>query len=82
MKILSSKQVRTRSPHLCWGCGNKLPSGSFMQSVVSVDSGNISRVYWCESCSNLMIKLDSWRTEDGLAFGELKQMKEDGLIKD
>ena len=74
MDIISSKTVKTRKPHKCWGCCKEYPAGTKMEVVVSVDGGRIASVYWCDECKRLSTQLPYWDTQDGLAFGQLAEL--------
>lgn len=54
--VISSKIVKIRVPHRCWGCAIKFEKGDKMEVVTYVDDGRISSYYWCEICSEFWKK--------------------------
>jgi hypothetical protein len=76
MNILDHKTVTTRVEHHCWGCARKFPVGSKMETVTSVDNGQITKVYWCDDCHNFLQSLPSWETMDGFGYGDLLNYEE------
>ena len=73
VEVLSSKVVTTKTPHNCWGCGNPIPIGERVEHTTCIDMGILS-MYWCGICSEFMGTLDSYDTENGFCYGELKEM--------
>ena len=71
MDILTTKIVKIRKSHNCWGCMRKFDKGEEMQYIVAVDDGEFNSVYWCEECQEFIRTLSDWEKEDGFAFGEL-----------
>ena len=71
MNFISQKIVKTNKNHTCWGCARLFLKGTMMQAVVSADGGEISRVYWCDDCKEILDSLDHIDCEDGFSFGEL-----------
>jgi len=74
MDQLSLKTVKIRKPHKCWGCTKEFPIGTTMTKSVTVDQGEFSSCYWCKECENFLSTLKDWELEDGIAFGELKEL--------
>jgi len=50
MDTLEYRLVKTRKPHRCWGCERRLPAGTAMFVIVTVDHGEIGRTYVCQTC--------------------------------
>ncbi len=73
METLDNKTVKTRKAHQCWGCAEVFPKGTKMGYVTSVDSGEFSHAYWCDTCGNIISNMTYWETEDGFNLGELKE---------
>ena len=71
MDVISSKKVKTRKEHRCWGCMRKFPAGVEMQAVTSADAGTVSTSYWCADCENFLDTLPACEKEDGFMFGDL-----------
>jgi len=74
MDQLSLKTVKIRKPHKCWGCTKEFSIGTEMIKSVSVDQGEFSSVYWCKECNDFLKTVEGWQTEDGFAYGELKEL--------
>lgn len=73
--VLSQKDVKTRKEHECFGCGRKFEKGSILSRVTSVDGGQISTSYWCDTCNEYWNKyMDA---DDLIGFGELKSCDEE-----
>ena len=51
MSIISTKKVKTRKEHVCWGCARKMPKGTLMTVVVAVEGSKPDRSYWCAVCT-------------------------------
>ena len=54
LSIISEQKVKTRKPHHCWGCTKEYPIGTEMERVTSVDGGEITSVYWCNTCNDFL----------------------------
>lgn len=78
MSVISSKIVKTRKEHTCFGCGRKMSKGSKM-NVVTSKVDDISTDYWCETCQAYWNKY--MRYSDEIGFGELKSEDKDGWEK-
>ncbi len=74
-EVLSSKVVKTRKPHKCWGCVRVIPIGTEVLRVVSIDMG-ISSAYWCADCEKVIDE-----RHDGEACYSQGDLRED-LIED
>jgi hypothetical protein len=77
MDQLSHNIVKIRKSHNCWGCAVEFPKGSLMTNSVTVDQGEFSNTYWCEECEAYLNTLEYWQIEDGFAYGELIDHKEE-----
>ena len=76
MDVISSKKVKTRKDHNCWGCTRKFPAGTEMQATACVDEGTVTTAYWCKECEEFMDTLPRDETEDGFRFGDLLNYEE------
>ena len=52
--ILRWKTVKTRKPHLCWGCQKEYSVGTAMVHASYADGGTVFDCYWCETCQEYM----------------------------
>lgn len=50
MDVLTQKLVKTRKPHICFGCGRTFPIGTRMEFSTIADSGTVDNSYLCETC--------------------------------
>ena len=66
MKVISSKRIKIRKAHNCWGCTEIFTPPAEMNVVICTDNGKIYNVYWCDDCQK---KLDGF--SEGYAYGEL-----------
>ena len=55
MNTLYYKKVTTRKAHYCFACSRKFEAGTKMQLQV-VASDEISNIYTCETCEQLLTK--------------------------
>lgn len=76
MTIIKQNSVKTRKEHYCFGCARKMPKGSKMESITSVDGGDISTVYWCDVCHEYWNEHMSYGDEIG--YGELRGEDREG----
>lgn len=76
MSHVSSKQVKTRSRHVCWGCGKTYPIGTMMERQTEADGGQVWSVYWCDICMDYMTSMPDWVEGDGIDFGGLMEDEE------
>jgi hypothetical protein len=76
MDVLSSKKVKTRKEHRCWGCMRKFPAGVEMQATTCADQGTVSTAYWCDDCSEFLDTLPMWEKEDWFGYGDLLNYEE------
>lgn len=76
MGIISSKTVKTRKEHHCFGCGRKMPKGTEMEAITFTDGGIIDTERWCNVC------MDYWNEHkqfgDEIGYGELKSEDPEG----
>jgi len=70
LDILKHNIVKTRKDHRCWGCARKFEKGTKMDSITSVDGGEISTDYWCSTC----VKYWNEKMQDGevISLGDLR----------
>lgn len=69
MDIVGRKVVKTRTDHVCFGCGRKFERGTMMERSCVFD-GKPWTCYLCKSCQKASAKL-SWQDEYG--FGDLRE---------
>lgn len=70
MDLIDSKNVVTRKPHSCWGCGEKFAKGSKLTRTTSADGGSVQSVYWCAICDEWWASF-GYMDDDGIEFGSL-----------
>lgn len=75
----SSKKVKTRKEHICYGCERNYPKGSTMEYYSGLWEDHFFRHYVCKSCENLIQEDEHLRyiLEDGFIFGFIKEYVED-----
>ncbi len=79
-QVLSSKMVKTRKPHRCFGCTRQVPVGTHILRVVSVDQGEASSAYWCSVCDRAVSNELAAGGEACFMEGEfMESIKEAGL---
>ncbi len=61
MKTFKNKIVKTRKPHICWGCAEEYQRGTMMQYVVNVIGKKLVTTYWCEVCQDV---IRDWKVKD------------------
>lgn len=76
MDIISSKIVKTRKDHYCFGCARKILKGNKMQRVKSVDMGSVSTAYWCDVCQKYWNKYMYY--DDEIGYGDLRSSDPNG----
>ena len=69
--VLSSKTVKTRKDHICWGCDKIYPPGSYMGCVSQADEGTVWTVYWCQICTEYISRSRYWDHNDVYGRGEI-----------
>ena len=72
MDFLSSKVVKTRKPHRCYGCLRLFPSRRKLTYTVCADAGEIVDGYICVPC-NKEYHREGWR--DGYYDGDLGESR-------
>jgi len=70
MNAISSKMVRIRKAHNCWGCTKILTPPAEMGVVTCSDNGKIYNVYWCDRCQKILDG-DPFCAGDEFEYGEL-----------
>jgi hypothetical protein len=74
MTVLTTKTVKTKKPHECWGCGGIIPAGRTVEMQSQADGGEIFSVYTCEICK---IETDrpgfNFSEMEGMGYGDLVQ---------
>lgn len=68
-EILSSRSVKTRTAHICFGCAREFPARAEMQREGIADNNTVFTAYLCKSCC---VVQDNSDYGDGFGFGELK----------
>jgi len=70
MNAISSKRVKIRKAHNCWGCTEIFTPPTEMGVVNCTDNGKIYSVYWCDSCQRILDD-DPFAAGDEYEYGEL-----------
>lgn len=73
MDVIGIKKVKTRKPHVCFGCGRTFDAGTIMQRECVVD-GTAWTCYLCETCEEIesnFKKID--KDVDFFGFGDLRE---------
>jgi hypothetical protein len=73
--LLSSKLVKTKREHICFGCGRKFDKDTNMIRSSFADNGTAFTTYLCQSCEKYCH--DNFDYGDEFSFGELK----DGVLE-
>lgn len=68
-EVISTKYVKTRKPHICFGCGREFPKGTEMRKDFVVDTTAWS-CYLCETCEKITYKMNY---DDEFGYGELRE---------
>ena len=68
-EVIGRRVVKTRKPHVCFGCGRKIPAGSQMERSCVAD-GILWTCYLCETCQEVSRELDYG---DEYSFGDLRE---------
>lgn len=74
--ILRWQKIKTRKPHICFGCGQKYPAGTMMTSAAYADSGTVDGCYWCQTCEEYMSRYFEFGDETG--YGEIRSNDREG----
>lgn len=69
MDVVGRKVVKTRTAHVCFGCGRKFERGTMMERSCVFD-GKPWTCYLCEICQKASSEL-GWQDEYG--FGDLRE---------
>lgn len=54
--ILKYNKVKTRKPHVCFGCNKKYPKGCELTYVTYANENTVFNCYWCDTCLEYMKK--------------------------
>lgn len=68
-EIIGIKIVKTRKPHICFGCAREFPTGTIMERSFVTDEKPWT-CYLCPSCQEVKQHLE-WNDEFG--YGELRE---------
>lgn len=68
-EVIGRRIVKTRKPHVCFGCGREFLSGSTMERSCVVD-GILWTCYLCTTCQEASSEL-GWGDDYG--FGDLRE---------
>lgn len=71
-KILRYKFVKTRKPHVCFGCGRCFEPPYQMISAAAAYDGTVGSYYLCESCNKVASYLGPWPWEE-FGYGDLRE---------
>ena len=77
MEALTQKFVKTRKPHICFGCGRRYPAGTMMEFVAIADGGTVNNSYLCETCVGVVNQISSESGYFEYVYGDLR---EDALL--
>ena len=66
--VLTDKVVKTRKPHICFGCGRQFPKDTEMLYQTVADGGTVNTFYICGTCREVMSHMDYW---DEFGYGDL-----------
>lgn len=66
--VIGRKIVKTRKPHVCFGCGREFPEGTEMERSCVVDD-KLWTSYLCTTCQKIT---QSMKWGDEFGFGELR----------
>ncbi len=75
-RTIGYKDVITRKPHVCCGCGRTLPTKTAMSVVVTEDCGEIESSYWCKVCERFSAQVDM-SDDDTITLGEFRHNEPD-----
>ena len=74
IKCLSSKTVKTRKDHYCWGCMRLFKAGSMLFRTICIDDDGFATCYWCDICKKEAETWPEW-TDEGILEGEIIEAK-------
>ncbi len=66
---------RTRKDHKCWGCLEKIPTGSRALYVAGTVDGEFGAAYYCEKCDEFMTNHPDYFDGDGVSAGEIGEAR-------
>ena len=67
--VISTRNVKTRKEHNCFGCAIKYPRSTRMTIVNWLDGSQLTSYYWCEICDSFWQKYMTH--EDEIGEGDL-----------
>lgn len=68
--LLRYKLVKTRKPHVCFGCGRKFVPPANMFAAACADGGRVDSYYLCETCDEVT---KSMEYGDEFGFSDLRE---------
>ena len=68
-ELISSKIVKTRKPHFCFGCAREFPKETKMQ-YNTVKDDEIFNTYICSTCLEVMNNMEYG---DEFCYGDLRE---------
>jgi len=71
LSVLTQKTVKIRKVQSCWGCCRKFNPGTRLLKIESVDNGEFSRAYWCDTCQQIINNMESVDCDAGFSEGEI-----------
>ena len=69
-EVIHHKYVKTRKPHICFGCAREFPKGSILNREAVADGGSVFTAYMCPSCEEYII--NELPPYDEFSFGALR----------
>jgi len=75
MQVISSKDVKIRKPHNCWGCTTLFEPPTVMECSVSTEGTQIMSAYWCKTCQGILDTMSYYDTQAGFCYGDLKEQQ-------
>ena len=66
--VIGSHFVKTRKPHVCFGCGRRFPENTRMEKSFVTDGKPFS-CYLCETCYSIT---QTMRWDDEFGYGDLR----------
>ena len=69
---ISTKTVKTRKEHYCFGCQRDFPAGTEMSRTTCVDMGRIFSTYECDVCQEVVMGWDDSDRYDGYCEGDVR----------
>lgn len=68
--IISQKNITTRKPHVCFGCGREFPKSTIMSRESIADGGTVWTCYLCQTCQSITSEM---RYDDEFGYGDLRE---------